>query len=58
MLEIRGGDALLVDLDSTNGTFVEAVRIDRATLSSHQEFSLGTTTLMFIVTELTETGGG
>jgi predicted Zn finger-like uncharacterized protein len=56
MLEIRGDDATLVDLGSTNGTFMDGVRIERATLSSHQEFSLGTTTLMFIVTELSETG--
>jgi len=54
MIEVRGEDAMLVDLQSTNGTFVEGVRIQRAPLPSHQEFSLGTTTLMFIVTEVGE----
>jgi predicted Zn finger-like uncharacterized protein len=58
MLEIKGDEATLVDLGSTNGTFLDGIRIERANLSSHQEFSLGTTTLMFIVTDLLETGGG
>lgn len=57
MLEVRGDDAMLIDLGSTNGTFMEGTRIQRAPLSSHQEFSLGTTTLMFIVTETTDPGG-
>jgi predicted Zn finger-like uncharacterized protein len=50
MIEIRGEDAVLVDLQSTNGTFVEGQRVQRSPLSSHQEFSIGTTTLMYIVT--------
>jgi predicted Zn finger-like uncharacterized protein len=52
MIEIRGEDAVLVDLSSTNGTFVEGQRVQRVPLDSHQEFSIGTTTLMYIVTEL------
>jgi predicted Zn finger-like uncharacterized protein len=56
MLEIKSDEATLVDLGSTNGTFKDGIRIERANLISHQEFSLGTTTLMFIVTELSETG--
>lgn len=56
MLEIHSDEAMLVDLGSTNGTFMDGVRIERATLASHHEFSLGTTTLMFIVTETSETG--
>lgn len=52
MIEIRGDDAILVDLQSTNGTFVEGQRIQRSPLASHQEFSVGTTTLMYIVTEV------
>jgi predicted Zn finger-like uncharacterized protein len=52
MLEIRGDEVLLKDLGSTNGTFVEGVRVQQAKLEPQQEFSLGTTTLMLIVTEL------
>jgi predicted Zn finger-like uncharacterized protein len=52
MLEIRGDEATLADLGSTNGTFVNSERVQSATLASHQEFTVGTTTLMFIVTEV------
>lgn len=51
MLEIRGDEATLIDLSSTNGVYVDGTRTERATLFSHHEFALGTTTLMFIVTE-------
>ena len=51
MLEIHGDEAVVTDLGSTNGTYVEAMRVQRATIGSNQEFSLGTTTLMFIVTD-------
>ncbi len=54
MLEIRDDEASLTDLESTNGTFVDGVKIQKSTIRSHQEFSLGTTTLMFIVTEMQE----
>ena len=54
MLEIHEDTATLTDLGSTNGTYVDGVRIERQTIDSHQEFSLGTTTLMFIVTEMHE----
>jgi hypothetical protein len=54
VLDIRGDGAVLVDLGSSNGSFVNGVRIDSAQIASHQEFSLGTTTLMFIVTEAQE----
>jgi len=52
MLEIRGDEATLVDLGSTNGTYVDGVRVQKASIFSNQEFSLGTTTLMFIVTDM------
>jgi predicted Zn finger-like uncharacterized protein len=52
MLEIRGEEAVVTDLGSTNGTYVDGVRIQKATIYSNQEFSLGTTTLMFIVTDV------
>jgi predicted Zn finger-like uncharacterized protein len=54
MLEIRGEDGVLIDLGSTNGTYVDGVRVQRATIVSNQEFSLGTTTLMLIVTDMHE----
>ncbi len=54
MLEIHLDEAAVVDIGSTNGTYVDGVRIQRATIYSNQEFSLGTTTLMFIVTDVQE----
>ncbi len=54
MLEIKGESATLTDLGSTNGTFVDGVRVQLKGIEAHQEFSLGTTTLMFIVTEMGE----
>jgi predicted Zn finger-like uncharacterized protein len=58
MLEIRGDEASVSDLSSTNGTFVDGVRVQKAAISSNQEFSLGTTTLMFIVTDAHGAGAG
>ena len=52
MLEIRGDEATVIDLGSTNGTYVDGVRVQKAPIFSNQEFSLGTTTLMFIVTDM------
>lgn len=52
MLEIRGDEAMVIDLSSTNGTYVDGVRVQKASIFSNQEFSLGTTTLMFIVTDM------
>lgn len=52
MLEIRGDEVSIRDLGSTNGTFVDGVKVNQASLESQQEFSLGTTTLMLIVTEV------
>jgi predicted Zn finger-like uncharacterized protein len=54
MLEIKAEAATVTDLDSTNGTFVDGVRVHQKAIEPHQEFSLGTTTLMFIVTDLAE----
>jgi len=54
VLDIRGDEAVLVDLGSANGTFVDGVRVQKVSIASHQEFNLGTTTLMFIVTEAQE----
>lgn len=54
MIEIRGDVATLIDLGTTNGTFVDGERIDRMELANHSEFTLGTTTLMLIVTHTGE----
>jgi len=56
MIEIRGEKVMLVDLGATNGTFVEGERIERYELSNQSEFTLGSTTLMLIVTD-TRDGG-
>ena len=50
MLEFRGDDATLIDLGATNGTFVDGERIQKAKLANRSEFTLGSTTLMLIVT--------
>jgi predicted Zn finger-like uncharacterized protein len=55
MLEFRGDQATLVDLGATNGTFVSGERISKAELSNRSEFTLGSTTLMLIVTHMRET---
>jgi predicted Zn finger-like uncharacterized protein len=50
MLEIRDPDVVLTDLDATNGTWFNGVRITTAKLDHQDEFTLGSTTLMLIVT--------
>jgi predicted Zn finger-like uncharacterized protein len=49
-VEIRDLDVELVDLEATNGTWFEGKRVDRVKLSHQDEFTLGSTTLMLIVT--------
>lgn len=48
-LEIHGPKAMLRDLGSTNGTFVEEERIETHNLGHLDEFRIGSTTLMFTV---------
>ena len=50
VLEVHGQSALLVDLDSANGTFVSGRRITCCQLDHMSEFRVGGTTLMFAVT--------
>ena len=50
MLEIRGGKVVLVDLGATNGTWVGGERAEEAEIPNQGEFTLGSTTLMLIVT--------
>jgi hypothetical protein len=49
-IEIRGEEVLLVDLGSTNGTFMGDQPISRAALENQGEFTIGGSTLMLIVT--------
>jgi len=51
-LEIVGDVAILRDLGSTNGTWVELDRIEQHQLNNQQEFRIGSHVLMFIVTEV------
>ena len=51
-IDIMGERALLRDLNSTNGTFVDDAKITISNLDNQSEFRIGTTVLMFIVTDL------
>ncbi len=50
MLEIRDPDVVLIDLDATNGTWFDGAKIKTTKLNHQDEFTLGSTTLMLIVT--------
>ncbi len=50
MLEVRQGKVVLVDLGATNGTWVGGERADEAEIVNQGEFTLGSTTLMLIIT--------
>ncbi len=50
-LDVHGSTALLVDLGSTNGTFVDEQKIETYELEHLSEFRIGATTLMFTVTD-------
>src|SRR5438477_9862589 len=52
MLEVIGDHAILRDLGSTNGTFVDTERIEQQVLNNHMEFRIGSHVLMFIVTDV------
>jgi len=49
-IEVSGERVTLIDLQSTNGTFIGEEAIREAPLSNQQEFSIGGSTLMLIVT--------
>jgi predicted Zn finger-like uncharacterized protein len=51
-LEIVGDVAILRDLGSTNGTWMELDRVDQHQLGNQQEFRIGSHVLMFIVTDV------
>ncbi len=50
MIEIRGDEVTVVDQGATNGCFVEGARVESAVLDHQMEFTLGSTTLMLIIT--------
>ena len=50
-LEVYGSSALLVDMGSANGTFVDGKKVASHELQHMGEFRVGETTLMFLVTE-------
>jgi predicted Zn finger-like uncharacterized protein len=49
-IEVRGDEVLLLDLGSTNGTFVDDQQITQVPLENQSEFTIGGSTLMLIVT--------
>jgi len=53
MIEIRVDEVTLIDQGATNGCFVEGVRVKNAVLDHQTEFTLGSTTLMLIITSTT-----
>jgi predicted Zn finger-like uncharacterized protein len=52
VLEILGETAILRDLESTNGTYIDIDRIQQQVLSNQMEFRIGSHVLMFIVTDV------
>lgn len=54
-LEIRDPDVTITDLGATNGTWVDGERVQRSPLNHQDEFTLGSTTLMLIVTPVRDT---
>jgi predicted Zn finger-like uncharacterized protein len=52
VLEILNDTAILRDLESTNGTFIDLERIEQQILTNQHEFRIGSHVLMFIVTDV------
>jgi predicted Zn finger-like uncharacterized protein len=52
VVEIVGDHAILRDLGSTNGTFIDLERIEQSVLNNQMEFRIGSHVLMFIVTDV------
>jgi predicted Zn finger-like uncharacterized protein len=50
VIEIRGATAMLVDLDTTNGTYVHGKRIETYKLKHLTKFRVGASALVFTVT--------
>jgi len=52
VVEVFGEQAILRDLGSTNGTFVDLERIEQRMLTNQMEFRIGSHVVMFIVTDV------
>jgi predicted Zn finger-like uncharacterized protein len=52
VVEIYGERAILRDLGSTNGTYVDLERIEHTEITNQMEFRIGSHVLMFIITEV------
>jgi predicted Zn finger-like uncharacterized protein len=50
MLEVRERDVVIVDLGATNGIWVGGERAEEVPIDNHGEFTIGSTTLMLIIT--------
>jgi len=51
-VDVLGDHAIVRDLGSTNGTFVDLERIEQKVLNNQMEFRIGSHVLMFIVTDV------
>ena len=51
MITVRGTEATVDDLGSTNGIFVGDQRVHHAGLENNSEFRIGNHLLMFVVTD-------
>ena len=51
-LEFDGEIVTLVDLESTNGTFVSGERVQSVRIGNYGEFQIGNTTLMLTITDV------
>jgi len=49
VLEIGSEGVMIRDLNSTNGTFMDGIRITESKLENQEEFSIGSTTMMLII---------
>ena len=52
-IEVRGARVVLKDLGSTNGIFVNDVKVSQSEIENRAEFRLGGTRLMLIMTDTT-----
>ena len=50
-IEVHGSTAALIDLGATNGTFVAGKSIQSCQLRNLSKFRIGSTTLLFTVTD-------
>ena len=50
MLEVREDGVIIVDLGATNGVWVGGERAEEVEIPNHGEFTIGSTTLMLIIT--------